>query len=101
MVAIDRGEPIGQRHRVAHVEGAGRHRGALGPTAAGHCLETPGIAPGEGGEDAGGRLSEGERLADAAGAAGARSAERRVGKELVSTCSSWCLTYHYKKTNTH
>src|SRR3546814_1016530 len=96
MVAIDRGEPIGQRHRVAHVEGAGRHRGALGPTAAGHCLETPGIAPGEGEEDAGGRISEGERLADAAGAAG-RSEEHT--SELQSLMRISYAVFCLKKKN--
>src|SRR3546814_5042288 len=98
MVAIDRGEPIGQRHRVAHVEGAGRHRGALGPTAAGHCLETPGIAPGEGEEDAGGRISEGERLADAAGAAGDRSEEHT--SELQSLMRISYAVFCLKKKTT-
>src|SRR3546814_17144410 len=29
----------------------------------------------------------------------ARSEERRVGKECVSTCRSWWSPYHYKKNN--
>src|SRR3546814_14100260 len=28
---------------------------------------------------------------------GVRSEERRVGKECVSTCRSWCATYHLQK----
>src|SRR3546814_20685521 len=28
-----------------------------------------------------------------------RSAERRVGKEVVDTCSSWCAQVPYKKNN--
>src|SRR3546814_13523786 len=30
-----------------------------------------------------------------------RSAERRVGKECVSTCRSWWPPYHSKKKSTH
>src|SRR3546814_18916537 len=31
----------------------------------------------------------------------ARSEERRVGKECVSTCRSWWSTSHYKQINTY
>src|SRR3546814_20074771 len=48
---------------------------------------TPALARGD-------RDPDQEHLREAA----ARSAERRVGKECVSTCSSRRAPYHYKKT---